>query len=327
MVDEIKPSLYRIEVPLPDNPLRSVNSYLVEAPGRSLLIDTGMMRPECEQALRAGLDQLGVDLRDTDFFVTHVHADHMGLVSELATGTSKVYFNRPDGDLIERFRRDPDAFIDRMIDHAVRGGFPRQEVEESLRKHPGMRYSPREYPPFHYLDDGDQLEYGGYRFTVVATPGHTPGHLCLYEPEHRLLVSGDHVLGDITPNISVWRDGDDSLGSYLESLDRVAGLDVDLVLPGHRKRFSDCRGRIAWLKRHHRNRLDEVLAIIGRGSRTAYEIASKMTWDIIAGSWDDFPVVQKWFAVSEASSHLHYLERRGEISCDSSGEPFSYEIR
>jgi len=325
MTDEIKPYLYRIEVPLPDNPLRSINSYVIKGPDRNLVIDTGMMRPECEQVLRAGLDGLGVDLAVTDFFITHLHADHMGLVGELLTDTSKVYFNRPDGELIEAGRRDPKGFMEKMIDHAKRGGFPEHEVEESLRQHPGMKYSPPKYPQFYFLDDGDELAIGDYRFTVVATPGHTPGHLCLYEPTHKMLLSGDHVLGDITPNITVWREDDDSLGDYLESLGKVAELDVKLVLPGHRTSFADCRGRIAELKEHHRERLDEVLAILDGGSRTVYEIASKMTWDIKADTWDDFPVVQKWFAVSEAAAHLRHLERRGEVAGDGSGESFVFD--
>jgi glyoxylase-like metal-dependent hydrolase (beta-lactamase superfamily II) len=247
------------------------------------------------------------------------------LIGKLATAGSKVYFNRPDSDLIDDFRRDPNAFIEKMIDHAIRGGFSRSEVEESLRKHPGLRYSPPKLPPFHLLADDDKLTIGDYRFTVVSTPGHTPGHLCLYEPSHKLLLSGDHVLGDITPNISVWRDDDDSLGSYLESLDKVAALDVDLVLPGHRSSFTDLRGRIAELKQHHQNRINEVLAALDSGSRTVYEIAARMTWDIVADSWDEFPVVQKWFAVSEAASHLRYLERRGEVKADVSGESFVFD--
>jgi len=325
MPDEIKPNLYRIEVPLPDNPLKSINSYVVKGPDRTLVIDTGMMRPECERAIRAGLDGLGIDLAATDFFITHLHADHMGLVGELATDASTVYFNRPDGEMLEAGRRDPKGFVERMMAHAVQGGFPEHEVEESLRKHPGMRYSPPKYPPFRYLDDGDEVEIGDYSFRVIHTPGHTPGHLVLYEPNHRILLSGDHVLGDITPNITVWREEDDSLGDYLESLDKVAELDVALVLPGHRTWFTDCRGRIAELKEHHRRRLDEVLAILDGGGRTVYEIASKMTWDIKADTWDEFPVVQKWFAVSEAAAHLRHLEIRGEAASDGSGASFVFD--
>jgi len=313
MIHNIRPGLNRVEVPLPNSPLKAINSYVLTTDDRSLVIDTGMRRPECERVLRAGLDELGVDLSTTDFLITHLHADHMGLVTELATETSRVYFNRPDGELITAGIQDPKTWYEPVFDRARRGGFSEEEIEESLRKHPGLKYSPNTYPTYDYLDDGDELEIGDYRFVVVSTPGHTPGHFCLYEPHKKILVSGDHVLGDITPNITMWRDGDDSLGDYLDSLDKVAKLDVELVLPGHRTPFEDCRGRIEELKEHHRHRLDEVLGILAKRNATAYDVASKMTWEIVAKSWEDFPVVQKWFAVSEAAAHLYYLERRGRI--------------
>jgi glyoxylase-like metal-dependent hydrolase (beta-lactamase superfamily II) len=313
MIDEIGADLFCIEVPLPGSPLQSINSYVVTSDDRSLVIDTGMMRPECERALREGLDELNVRLAETDFFITHLHADHMGLVSTLATDTSTVYFNRPDNAVVVAAREDSRNFFDTLIALTRRGGFSEREIEASLREHPGYKYSPPDYPPFRFVDDGDELVVGEYRFLVVATPGHTPGHRCLYEPGRRLFVSGDHVLGDITPNITVWADDDDSLGDYLASLDKVAELDVELVLPGHRTSFNGFRSRIDELKRHHRHRLDETLAALDSGSRTAYQVASRMTWDIVARSWDDFPVVQKWFAVSEATSHLRYLQHRDQV--------------
>jgi glyoxylase-like metal-dependent hydrolase (beta-lactamase superfamily II) len=313
MVDEIRPGLHRIEVPLPGSPLKSINSYIVTSGDRNLVIDTGMMRPECERALRAGLDELNVRLGETDFFITHLHADHMGLVSALATETSTVTFNRPDNRVVVAAREDHSRFFDRLITHTRLGGFSEREIEESLGEHPGYKYSPPEYPPFRFVEDGEEIEVGEYRFVVVATPGHTPGHRCLYEPERKLFLSGDHVLGDITPNITVWGADDDSLGDYLASLDKVAELEVGLVLPGHRTWFNGFQTRIDELKRHHRHRLDEVLAVLASGSGTAYQVASQMTWDIVAKSWDDFPVVQKWFAVSEATSHLRYLEHRDQV--------------
>jgi glyoxylase-like metal-dependent hydrolase (beta-lactamase superfamily II) len=313
MISEIESDLRRIEVPLPDSPLKSVNSYVVTSGSRNLVIDTGMLRPECSQVLRGALDELGVDLTVTDFFITHIHADHMGLVTELVAPGCTLYFNRREAGFIEAIRRDPRTIMDTLMRLAERGGFPRQEVEESLRRHPGFRYSPPEYPPFQIVEDGDRIDIGRYGFSVVATPGHTPGHLCLYDAERQLLVSGDHVLGNITPNITAWFEEIDSLGDYLQSLDLAAGLDVKLVLPGHREPFADCSGRIDELKQHHRHRLEEVLDSLRGGRRTAYEVASDLTWDIVADGWSTFPVVQKWFAVGEALSHLRYLERRGQV--------------
>jgi glyoxylase-like metal-dependent hydrolase (beta-lactamase superfamily II) len=164
------------------------------------------------------------------------------------------------------------------------------------------------------LADGDSIQAGLYHFRCVSTPGHTLGHMCLYEPRHRLLIAGDHILIDITPNIQCWSDAENPLKAYLESLDKVAGLDVTRTLPGHRRLMNDPRPRIAELQAHHRTRLAEVLAILAGGPRNAFEIAARMTWDIQADRWEDFPVAQQWFATGEALSHLRYLEEEGKIA-------------
>jgi glyoxylase-like metal-dependent hydrolase (beta-lactamase superfamily II) len=157
------------------------------------------------------------------------------------------------------------------------------------------------------------LPIGSYRFTCVLTPGHTAGHMCLYEPSHRILIAGDHLLIDITPNIQCWSDKQNPLDRYLASLDRVRQLDVALVLPGHRRLFSDHRRRVDELKQHHADRAAEAFTILANGPQNAYTVASQMTWDIRCDSWDEFPVAQRWFATGEAISHLRFLEEQGRI--------------
>jgi len=102
MIEEILANFYRIEIPLPGNPLKAINSYVIKTPDRNLMIVTGWNREKCRQAMQAGLRDLEVDLRKTDFFITHFHIDHVGLVSNLTAETSKIYFNQPDIDSIEK---------------------------------------------------------------------------------------------------------------------------------------------------------------------------------------------------------------------------------
>jgi glyoxylase-like metal-dependent hydrolase (beta-lactamase superfamily II) len=137
--------------------------------------------------------------------------------------------------------------------------------------------------------------------------------MCLYEPDKKIFVSGDHILNDITPNIQLWSDEWNPLKEYLASLDKAHELDIELVLPGHRSLFENCKDRIQELKHHHRNRLDEIISILEKGSMNAFRVASKMSWDIISDSWDLFPVSQKWFATGEAIAHLKYLKEKGII--------------
>jgi glyoxylase-like metal-dependent hydrolase (beta-lactamase superfamily II) len=308
MPEEIVPNLFRIEIPLPGSPLKYLNSYVVSSDDRNLVIDTGLNRKECAEAMLAGLRELNLDLGRTDFFITHMHADHFGLVSKLATESSRVFFNRPEMEIIEaRGGWEP------MVSYARMNGFPEDELRAALRNHPGYRYSPDWVPELSLLEDGDILEVGDYAFRCVETPGHTMGHICLYEARRELLVAGDHILIDITPNIQCWSPKGDPLKDYLASLDKVHGLEVRLVLPGHRRILHDHRARIEELKRHHERRAAEVLSILDGRPSTAYEVASHMTWDIAFDSWDRFPPAQKWFATGEAIAHLRYLEEMGEL--------------
>jgi len=192
-------------------------------------------------------------------------------------------------------------------------GFPENELQTISYTHPGFKYRPKENLDFYILKEGDKLSISDYIFNCVETPGHTKGHMCLYEQSKKILVAGDHVLSDITPNILLMSDEWDPLKAYLASLDKIYEFDIQLVLPGHRGTFTNWRERIQELKDHHQKRLDEIIAILGESKKSAFQIASQMSWDILYDSWDLFPVPQKWFATGEAIAHLKYLEEKGVI--------------
>ncbi|MCX7981308.1 MAG: MBL fold metallo-hydrolase [Syntrophales bacterium] len=308
VVEEIKPDLFRIKVPLPNNPLKELNSYVIRSRERNLIIDTGFNRPQCLEVMEEGVFNLGLDLTRTDFFLTHLHADHTGLVVRLASKTSAVYFSRVDAQMFKR--EEP---WKAMIDYAKINGFPEEELLRAISNHPGFKYSPQSIPEFDLVDDGREIEVGRYRLKCLWTPGHTPGHMCLYDEKEKLLFSGDHVLFDITPHIESWSYQVNALHDYLSSLDRIRDLPVAMVLPGHRSFFTDLKGRIDALKKHHYLRAEEVLEVLNGKRKTAYEIASQMTWDIDYERWEDFPIAQKWFATGEAIAHLRFLEEEGKV--------------
>ena len=322
MCEEVHPNLFRIQIPLPESPLKYLNSYVIKDHARSLIIDTGLNRQECLDAMQTGLDKLGIDLAKSDIFITHLHADHFGLVSKLVTDSTNIYFSRPDKELVESW----EGFGD-MVAYAGRNGFPEDELKAAIEKHPGSRYGTDWIPELKVLDDGDLIDAGSYHFKCVATPGHTMGHTCLYEPNRKILVAGDHILTDITPNIQCWSDSENRLKHYLASLDKVYDLEVDLVLPGHRRLIDNHRARIEELKEHHQQRLDEVLSILARGPMSAFQVAAHMTWDIACDSWDQFPVTQKWFATGEAISHLRYQEDAGLIKRKIVGQNIVFALR
>ncbi len=325
MIEEVLPHIHKIEVPLPKNPLRAINCYVIKTQRRNMIIDTGMNREVCKVAVRSGLKELDVDLRKTDFFITHLHADHLGLVSALATDTSTIYFNQPDANTIVQARNG--EYWQAGLRFASMNGFPEKELTEALEKHPAYKYSAKGNVEFTTLREGDTIDIGEYLFKCVDTPGHTRGHMCLYEPRERMLVAGDHILVDITPNISSWNYEDNLLKEYLASLDKVYELDIKLVLPGHRRLFRTCRRRIRELQRHHQIRAKEVLSILEKGAMNAYQIASQMSWDIDSPSWDLFPVTQKWFATGEAVAHLKFLDEKGIVRRETRGHDIVFSLK
>jgi glyoxylase-like metal-dependent hydrolase (beta-lactamase superfamily II) len=309
-MEEILPTLYKIEIPLPGSPLKATNSYVIKGTERSLIVDTGWNREDCREAFVSGLKECRVDLQQADFFITHMHADHSGLVSTLATEGARVYFGRADAEILRFITHE---HWEKMIDFANKCGFPREEMERAVGNHPGRRYSPNNSLNFYILKDGDKIAIGDYLFECVETPGHTPGHICLYEPDKRVFICGDHVLFDITPNITLSSEERNPLKEYLMSLDKVYDLDAELVLPGHRSIFRNQKERIRELKQHHRTRLEEIVSILSKAKQNAFQIASQMTWDIGYKSWDLFPPAQKLFAFGEALAHLKYLEEEGQV--------------
>jgi glyoxylase-like metal-dependent hydrolase (beta-lactamase superfamily II) len=321
MIEEVGTRLYKIEIPLPKNPLRALNSYAIKGSERNLIIDTGWNQQECMDAMQAGLKELEIDIRRTDFFITHLHTDHLGLVSNLVTDTSTIYFNQPEAD-----RLKSGIVLDDLMNFVRLNGFPEKELQRIPHALPSSKFRAKGPLSFHILKEGDTLRVSDYVFHCVETPGHSKGHMCLYEPSKKILVAGDHILRDITPTISLL-DGDwNPLKEYLKSLDKIDQLDIDLVLPGHREVFRNAKERIQELRDHHRKRLDEVMTILKKGKMNAFQVASRMTWDITYDSWDLFPVSQKWFATGEAISHLKYLEENRVVRKEMRRQKIIYSL-
>lgn len=312
MFFEELPGLFRIEVPLPGSPLKQLNAYLVKGYDRHLLVDNGFNMPECETALREALQQLGAPLEKLDFFLTHLHSDHNGLTSVLRTPEAKIFCSETDGNHINRFVVDDTAWTS-MMRGLGRHGFPEAALDELLRSHPGKIYASPEPLPITPVSEGQLITYGDYIFMVTEVPGHTPGHVALFDPQRHFLICGDHVLGTITPNITAWSGVDNSLGDYLRSLDKILGLPVQQSYPGHRAIIPDTHVRVRQLQDHHARRLREVIDLVaGMGPAPAFAVAARMHWSL-RGTWESFRVQQQCFAVGEAVAHLDHLAALGRL--------------
>lgn len=303
MVKEILDNVYLIKVPLPGNPLKALNSYLIKGPKRSLLVDTGFNWPVCKEAQSKAIAELAMNWDDIDFFITHIHGDHSGLVYELAGPNSTVYCSKIDADLMQMCTTE--TYWKKINAYYIENGYPQRNIKKQGDKL--TNWISGADIKFTFVQDGDILEIGDYCLTCVATPGHSPGHMSLYEPQNKFLIAGDHILGTITSNITSWGGTDDYLGLYLSSLDKVNALDIHLILPGHRDIINDHHRRILELKNHHEKRLAQIYTILLQGAMNAYQVASHMHWDVKCNSWEEFPDYQKWFAVGEAIAHLDHL--------------------
>lgn len=311
---EVAPNLYLINVPLPENPLKNLNAYLIrgEKGGRSLLVDTGFRRKECREALLDQMRELKVDLPNTDIFLTHLHSDHSGLAAELAVPGVRVYISEkdrvwmPGKDCIENWDNS-DHFL-------LQNGFSSEELEKIRTTNPARGYRPIPFDDYIGVEPGTMFSYGGYHFEAIDTPGHTIGHMCLYDAASKIMLLGDHVLFDITPNIATTFGNRNSLGMYLDSLKRIRQYDVALPLPAHRTVHTDMVARVDQILAHHEARCNEVLQILADSpGLNAYDITARMTWKIRCRNWEEFPSAQRWFAVGEAISHLIYLDSIGKV--------------
>jgi len=313
MIEQVWPNLFKIEIPLPGNPLRFTNSYYIRGTERSLLVDNGFNCAESRAVMNDAINTLGIDMTVTDLFITHLHADHSGMTEYLASSTSRVFASYEDGMGVLASQNV--NYWGKFDDFMQFSGLINAGVENNTQQHPGRMYGTAYFKNFIPIKESDRIDVGDFTFQCVMTPGHTKGHVCLYEQTHRLLLCGDTILGKITPNISLWEiGGDDVLGQYLQSLDKIEKLDIDVVLPGHRHIMYNCRDRSQQLKLHHQKRLKEVLHLIGRDSANAADIAGKMDWNLSIKKWDEFPWAQKLFSTGEAMSHLYHLCQQSRIS-------------
>ena len=315
MIEEVFKNIFRIGVVLPGNPLKEVNCYFIRGDKTDLLIDTGFNRDACRDALKAGLEELGSDPERRDVLATHLHSDHCGMANQFVGTERHIYMSDEDLSLLETFRdsRDPEYHYHRF----VREGFTQEMMDEIYRTNPAFTEGMTEIDDrFIKLKDGDVVRAGDYELETILVPGHTPGNCMFYIRDKKLLFTGDHILFDITPNITYWPRVNDSLGDYLDSLKRAREMDVEVPLPGHRKP-ADYYARIDELLVHHERRLADALGIVKEyPGYNATEIAGLMKWKIHSKDWESFPLIQKWFAVGECLSHLDYHMLHGNVRCE-----------
>lgn len=253
-----------------------VNVYLLPCPGGWMLIDTGMPTPETWDALAAAFADIGVAPESLRHIVlTHMHPDHCGLAPRLQElSGAEIWLHPADAELLKSFTTTTE-FQDRLEAAMLEGGTAasmRAAVSEAMRRFAAVLPT---LTPDRLLEDGATLDSWAGPLEVLHTPGHSPGHCCLYARGQRLLFSSDHVIEDITPHAG-WLPGRDMLGEYLASLERLAALDVERILPADGFPFSGLAGWAASTRRVHEKRLAAIEEHLADGARTADDLVRRL---------------------------------------------------
>jgi glyoxylase-like metal-dependent hydrolase (beta-lactamase superfamily II) len=316
-VEAMRSDVFRIEIPSPSNHLKPSYAYFIRGHDRSLLIDTGFNHTVCRQALLDALHDLNADLENTDIFVTHMHADHSGLITHLKVPGNTVYMGEADGKIVANGTSDPQW--DTYREFFIGNGFG---TIEDTTHHVGYRYASPPVDGIVFVPDGYQFHVGQYRLNCIITKGHTDGHMCLYEPDRHILFSGDHILPMTKPVIMRFdlNEGNDTIADYFVALDLVDALDVDIVYPGHSVVSGECHEVIAETRAYHKGRLNDIIGIIGKERKSPIDIARTMTWGFTGREWDHYAGEIKLLMLSELYADLYHLIAQGILIAEKQGE-------
>jgi glyoxylase-like metal-dependent hydrolase (beta-lactamase superfamily II) len=316
---EIVPGIHQLKlpVPIPNNQLADVNVYLIQGENDWMLVDTGWNTEEAFDALGRQLREIGISFEDVSrIIITHFHADHYGLTGRLKQlSKATIALHQVERDLIDSRYIDMDNLLAEIAQWLRLHGVPERELPRLQKASLGVRKFVLPASPEIALKGGEKIPHGSFNFEVLWTPGHSPGHICLYEPRERILLSGDHILPTIFPNVGLHpQSGDNPLGDYLHSLEAVQQLEVDLILPAHEHVFTGLRQRVKELYRHHEERRAAIINVLKEGAKTAYEVSLKIPWIIngVTMSFEELSPLDKRLAVISALAHLEPLRAEGK---------------
>jgi glyoxylase-like metal-dependent hydrolase (beta-lactamase superfamily II) len=320
IVDQVSDAVWVIRVPYPGSPIKYVMTYVFACDGGHIVVDPGCYGPQPLAALQAGLQFLGGSIEAVvGVVVTHVHPDHYGLAGAVrALSGAWVGLHSADAALIRTTRADIESLVVDNLRWLDESGAPPTARESALLSEQILIETVLVAAPDRLLDDGDRIAVDGATLNVVHTPGHTPGHICLYDERRQLLLTGDHVLPRITPNVGKHPlSGASPLGDYLRSLERLRIYREATVLPGHEWVFADINDRIDHLLEHHEERMRSVEQLVIDGYDTAWAVAERMSW---SRPFTSLSQELKRAALSEALAHLVQLDEEGRVAM-SGGSP------
>jgi glyoxylase-like metal-dependent hydrolase (beta-lactamase superfamily II) len=312
-VQPIADGLWSIRVAIP-GALPFVFTYAFATPRGPVVVDPGWDTDESYRTLERGLVEIGFGVAELHgILVTHHHRDHSGLAARLRDESGAwIAMHANDAEILHRAADRAGSDLTRELEEA---GAPSADstaiVARIAERFPVI-------PPLagiRRLEDGQDAQVPGWRVRAIWTPGHTPGHLCFVVDRAGVLLSGDHLLPRITPNVSHGPTGSsDPLRDYLASLDRLLADDIPRrVLPAHEWRFDTLEDRVLEIRSHHETRLREVQDVLAAARGSLWEVASALKW---FRPWGELDPMARRSALGETRAHLAYLIGDGRASAD-----------
>jgi len=312
--ERILPGLWRLRLPLPWPGVPHGNAWAIASGSGVVLIDTGMYEPGSLGQLERAMDQVNLRLEHVRLLaITHAHSDHWGQAAPIRERAGCEFWMHPNHEHAGHGGSDRELRLARRLEVARQSGVSEDEVKVLAQRIKDLPSGVASYiEPDRELVPGVEVETDLGAWSVHYTPGHAPSHVCLYQAEHRVLISGDHLLGRISLFFE-YGYSPDPVAEFLDSLDRIAQLNPRLALSGHGKPFLDIPGHIEANRELVATRLNAAREALGSGPRAAIEIApavwgSPITY--VNGNW----------ALTETLCYLTHLERRREARREPDGE-------
>ena len=305
---EIAAGVFELRLPIPfEDGL--VNVFLFSDGVDADLLDAGMNSEESVAAIHAAARHLGAR-RLRRLMVTHIHPDHYGAAGVLAggPGLADLYIHRLEVPLVHPRYVELEQLVEEVRRYLLVNGVPADEVEVLSNSQRALSQVVKTAEPAVQLDGAETVVMGRRRLRVEWTPGHSPGHICLWDASEGLLFAGDHILPELSPNIGLHpQSTPDPLHEYLDGLRRMAAYEPKKVLPAHGRPFTDAPGRVDALVSHHQRRLDQILEIVGEQQQSAWQVALEL-W----GEREN--LYEKRLALQEGLAHLQALAVEGRVS-------------
>jgi glyoxylase-like metal-dependent hydrolase (beta-lactamase superfamily II) len=319
--ERVLPGVWRLRMPLPWPGVPHGNAFAVAADGGIVLFDTGYADSDGARPLELALAQVGFALSDVRLVVcTHAHSDHYGLAGPVIDAAGCELWMHPAWEHIKASADDPDAALDRRIEVARQSGVPQAALAEYERSRRGAPTGiARVVEPDRQLLPGVEIETNLGAWQVHETPGHAPSHVVLHEPESGLLISGDHVLGRVSPFFDHGH-SPDPVGEFLASLDAVSALDIGLCLAGHGRPFRDVPAKAEANRTLIQEHLDRVRAVVTSEPRTAFEVVAE-----IVGPENLNPATAAW-GLQISLAYLDHLAAAGEMAEVEGSDPRRWQV-